>query len=460
MNEYIGSLIRHYRAVPPEELGREDLHQARRYLLDSVGCMLSSREDCRQELEFIRSMSPNGECGVPGTGLRLSMALAAFGDSTLASAQEMDDLTSVGASVHPGCCVIPAALAAAERYGSSPRELLRAILLGYDLCNRLGLMATEKIRELGLYGPGLIAAPCAAAAAGMLMGLTEEQMEQGVSLALSLSPLCPFSAFTDGAGVKNLYAGWGTYLGVLASQLAQKGITGPEDILDGEKSLRGIFASSKGRDVPERDGRFARAINFKDYSGCFSIHAVMTAIETLQQREKVCPEEILSVEIGTYPYACDLDRLTRHLTPISARTSISYTAAVMLRQGRLDPDAFRPDRLEDPQTLALMEKIRVEREESFGAGPFGKRGCKLRVRMRDGREFSCQVDAAKWTGESPAADGELRDKFRRLNEKTIKKERLEALVEMIFHIDDQEDLQGLFSLLWEREGPPEKEDSL
>lgn len=447
MNGYIKHLIHYYRGVTLEDLGKEDIHQARRYLLDSLGCMLSSREDCRRELEFIKAMSPVEECGIPGTDLRLSMPLAAFGGSVLASAQEMDDLTSVGASVHPGCCVIPAALAAAEKYKSAPRDLLRAILLGYDLCNRLGLMATEKIRELGLYGPGLIAAPCAAVSAGLLMGLTEEQIEQGASLALSMSPLCPFSAFTDGAQVKNLYAGWGSYLGVLAAQLAQRGFTGPEDILDGEKSLKGIFTSSNGRDVPEQDGRFARAVNFKDYSGCFSVHAAMTAIAELRQKEKFSPEEIVSVKIGTYPYACDLDRLTRRLTPVSARTSIRYTAAVMLREGRLDPSSFHSNELEDPQTLELMEKIQVIREESFGAGPFGKRGCTLQLRLRDGRVLAGRVEAAKWTGESPATDGELLDKFRRLNEKSIKKERLEALLETISHIDDKEDLQSLFSLL-------------
>lgn len=414
----------------------------------------------REELELLSAMSPREECGVPGTDLRLSMPLAAFAGSVLASAQEMDDLTSVGASVHPGCCVIPAALAAAEKHGSAPGDLLRAILLGYDLCNRLGLMATQTIRELGLYGPGLIAAPCAAAAAGLLMGLAEEQMEQGVSIALSMSPLCPFSAFTDGSRVKNLYAGWGTYLGVLAAELAQKGYTGPEDILDGEKSLRGIFSSPKGRDVPEWDGRFARAVNFKDYSGCFSVHAAMTAIERLRREEKVLPEEILSVEISTYSYACDLDRLTGRLNPISARTSIAYTAAVMLREGRLDPDSFMPERLEDPGTLELMDKIQVKCEEAFGSGPFGKRGCRLRVRLKDGTEIGCEVDGAKWTGENPATDEELLDKFWRLNEKRIKKERLRALSETIYHIDKKKNLQGLFSLLREGGHVREKEESL
>lgn len=447
MNGYLKELVHYYKTVDLEDLGREDIHQAQRYLLDSLGCMLSSREDCRRELTFLQAMNPKEECSVPGTGLRLSMPLAAFAGSVLASAQELDDLTSVGASVHPGCCVVPAALAAAEKYDCTPRALLKAILLGYDLCNRLGLMATEKIRELGLYGPGLLAAPCAAAAAGMLMDLTEDQVEQALSLSLSLSPLCPFSAFTDGAQVKNLYAGWGTYLGVLAAQLAGEGFTGPDDILDGEKSLGAIFTSSKGRDVPERDGRFARAVNFKDFSGCFSVHAAMTVIETLRQEEIFDPEDIYSVEIGTYPYACDLDRLTHRLTPISARTSIRYTAAVMLREGRLDPNAFRSEKLEDPLILSLMEKIRVSREETFGTGPFGIRGCTIRLQLKDGRELFRRTNAAKWTGDAPASDKELVDKFCRLNGAGIKKERLEALLSTISHIGCMEDLRSLFAVL-------------
>ena len=115
MNEYIKSITAFHLARLRSGLGPELAGHAKLCLLDSVGCMLASRRDCEKELAFIAEMSPYGECTVPGTGLRLSMPLAAFAGSALASAQELDDATSVGASVHPGCCVIPAALAAAEK---------------------------------------------------------------------------------------------------------------------------------------------------------------------------------------------------------------------------------------------------------------------------------------------------------------------------------------------------------
>lgn len=448
MNKYINSLVRFYSHVVPEQIHHELLTHAKHCLLDSVGCMISSGSDCREELAFISSLSSSAECGVPGTALRLSPAAAAFAGSVLAAAQELDDATSVGASVHPGCCVIPAALAAAEKYGSSPLALLRAVLFGYDLCNRLGLMATEKIRELGLYGPGFLAAPSAAASAGLLMGITEEQLENAVSMALSLSPVCPFSAFTDGARVKNLFTGWGTYLGVLAAELAQKGFTGPEDVLDGEKSLGSIFSFDKGRDVPAEDGRYARAVMFKDYSGCLSVHAAMTAIDMLRSQRKFDPEEIASVQINTYPYACELDRLTKTLNPISARTSLSYTAAVMLTEGRLDPEAFRPEALQSPVYLSLMKRIRVGCLDGMGSGPFGKRGCEITLKLKDGTVLSCRTEAAKWGGDRPATQEELRGKFLRINEKRVKKERLEALSETILYIDAAENLQKLFTLLF------------
>ena len=112
MNEYISSIVRYHLGRLGAGVEADRAERAKLYLLDCVGCMLASRQDCRKELAFIAAMSPTEECTVPGTGLRLSMPLAAFAGSVLASAQELDDATSVGASVHPGCCVIPAALAA------------------------------------------------------------------------------------------------------------------------------------------------------------------------------------------------------------------------------------------------------------------------------------------------------------------------------------------------------------
>lgn len=446
MNEYISSIVRYHLGRLGAGVEADRAERAKLYLLDCVGCMLASRQDCRKELAFIAAMSPTEECTVPGTGLRLSMPLAAFAGSVLASAQELDDATSVGASVHPGCCVIPAALAAAERYGSSADEFLGAILFGYDLCNRLGLLATEKIRELGLYGPGVIAAPSAAAAAGALMGLTGEEVENAISIALSMSPMCPFSAFTDGADAKDLYAGWGTYLGVLAAQLASGGFSGPEDVLDGEKSLGSIFSSGKGRDVPPGDSRYERAVQFKKYSGCLSVRATMEAIAALRAGTPFSADDIESVQIETYPYACDLDRLTGNLNTISARASLAYTSAVMLCTGKLGPEAFREGALSNPEYISLMGRTKVGRLPGAQSGPFGGRDSQVTLTLRDGRILTGRYESAKNAG-STLSPEELVDKFMCINKDSLESSRLRELAGIIMNLDKGQSLKPLLDAL-------------
>lgn len=447
MSAFFAELLDFYRSASLRDLPEEAVRQAKRYVLDTVGCMLAAVEDCGAELAFIRDMGGGGPCGVPGTELRLSAPQAAFAGSVLASALEMDDATSVGASVHPGCCVIPAALAAAESCGASGEDLLLAVLFGYDLCNRVGLMVTEQVRRLGLFGPGLVAPSCAAAVTGYIMGLDGERMANAFSIALSLSPLCPFSAFTDGADSKKFYTGWGVYTGVLAAGMAARGFTGPAHILEGEKSLASLFVRSRGDDLPPGDMTYALAVAFKDYSACMSVHAAMTAIEQLLREERFRPEDILSAEIETYPYACDLSRLAETLTPVSARVSLPYAAAVMLTEGRLDPEAFTPDALRWERYLDLMARVQVRVGQEYGAGPFGKRGACVRLCLRDGREIANRVEAAKWGPSAPPDDGALAAKFERITKTTVTQERREAILGEISGLEARSSLQALLALL-------------
>ena len=447
MSTYFRSLAEYYRLAGPEQIGKNAIHQAKRCMLDSIGCMLASADGYAKELQFIASLGGSGECRVPGTELKLPAAQAAFAANMLASAEEMDDATAVGASVHPGCCVIPAALAAGEKNNSSNELLLRSIVFGYDLCNRLGLMATEKIRELGLYGPGLLAAPCAAAVSGLLAGLDAEQLENAFSIALSMSPVCPFSSFTDGADVKLLYTGWGVYLGMLAAEMAAEGFTGPEHILRGGRSLESFFASDKGCDIPAGDMRYATAVVFKDYAACLSTHAVLTATEKLMQNGRLDPEKIAKVEIGTYPYACELDRLTGEINRVSARTSLAFCVSTMLCTDRVDPQNFTEQGLTDEHVLGLMEKVSVRCIEEYGSGPFGIRGGRVRIRMNDGSVHADEVKAAKWNPCEPPSDRELVEKFFRITEGKLDNQRREAIAAAILSMEPAGKVTDLSVLL-------------
>lgn len=447
MKSYFRQLADYYGSLTLGQVNAAEVRQAKRCLLDLLGCIFAAGPDCAAMLDFIASMSSAQECTVPGTGLRLTAPLAGFAASVLASAEEMDDATAVGASVHPGCCVIPAALASAEKYRATPEQFLRSILFGYDLCNRLGLMATEKIRELGLYGPGLIAAPCAAAVSGMLAGLEPETLENAFSIAASMAPVCPFSAFTDGADSKLLYTGWGVYLGMLAVDMAKFGLTGPQHLLRGDKSLQSIFASARGQEIPPEDGRFAKAVTFKAYAACLSVHPTLTALSQIMEKNHLQPEKIASVEIGTFPYACSLDALSASVNKVSARTSIRYTAAAMICRGSLDPEAFSSAAICDRKVLDLMQKIKVGCVEAYGSGPFGTRGSRVKITLRDGAVLSGECSAVRWNADAPPTDGELVQKFERITNGVLAKARCQAIEKEIFNLDFAKDLQDFIILL-------------
>lgn len=447
MTFFFGELEHYYRNVPFSKLDAEAVHQAKRCILDSIGCMISSADSCGAELRFVFGMRNGTECTVVGTRERANAALAGFAGSILASAQEMDDATAIGASVHPGCCVIPAALSAAEKYGGSGELLLRAVLFGYDLCNRLGLMATERIRELGLYGPGFLAAPCAAAVFGMIMGLDGKTLENAFSIAFSMAPVCPFSSFTDGADSKNLYNGWAVYLGILSAEMAQAGMTGAANLLRGKRSLQAFLSSDRGTDIPAGQGGFSSAIVFKKYSACLSVHAAMTVLERMKRQYGFAEGQIASVEIGTYPYAWELSSLAEKLTPVSARVSIPYTAAVMLSEGSLWPEAFSGEMLESVRIRELMKKIHVVRLDAFGAGPFGKRGCKAVITLVDGTVLRDETDASCWSADAPPSDEELEKKFAVLTERKLCRQTREALIREIYELDRVENIMKITALL-------------
>lgn len=435
MSDYFRSLVRYYMHASFDDLDAQSVRQAKRCLLDASGCALAAVRAVPKELAFVQMLdNADRSCGVFGTGLRLCAPLAAFANSLLTSVMEMDDATAIGASVHPACCVIPPAVAAAEKYHRNGQELLKTIVFGYDLCNRLGLMATQRIQELGLYGPGVISGACAAAVSGMLMGLDEDSLVHSFSMALSLSPICPFSSFTDGADSKNFYSAWGVYLGMLSSLMAQQGFTGPEHILKGQRSMQFLFSSDIGIDISPGDGQFAQAVQFKNYAACLSVHTTMTAIEHLCSQNTFHADEIISVDIGTYPYACNLNALTEKITSVSARTSIPYTAAVMLLEKRLDPVFFTKEALEDRRYRELMSRIHVSCVEEYGTGPFGIRGSRVTVMLADGRILRAESTAAKWNAADPPSDDELLAKFNRLTDMLSVTRRVQ-LAQAIFQID-------------------------
>ncbi len=169
---------------------------------------------------------------------------AALANETLAHAFESDNLTKPGAGVHPGATLLPPGLAVAQERGSSGRELITAVVAGFEVMYRIGYATKHSNERRGFHAPGTTGPFGAAVAAGVLLGLDAENMTNALGIAGSLAGgLMEFARSGTGAMVKRLHLGRACESGVMAANLAADGFTGPRSVIEGEAGFLKVFCT-------------------------------------------------------------------------------------------------------------------------------------------------------------------------------------------------------------------------
>ena len=178
------------------------------------------------------------------TGRRVHAPAAALANGTLAHAFESDNLTKPGAGVHPGATLLPPGLAVAQERGSSGRELITAVVAGFEVMYRIGYATKHSNERRGFHAPGTTGPFGAAVAAGVLLGLDAPQMTNALGIAGSLAGgLMEFARSGTGAMVKRLHLGRAAESGVMAASLAADGFTGPRSVIEGEAGFLKVFCT-------------------------------------------------------------------------------------------------------------------------------------------------------------------------------------------------------------------------
>ena len=199
-------------------------------LLDMAGNCLSARQtDYMQAL--LRSCDDEGNCTAIGHARPLRAADAALINGTGTHGEDFDD-TLEGAPIRVGAMVIPAVLAAAERYGRSGAEALRGIIFGLEMICRMNHVAPGAIHKACFHPVGVIGAIGATVGAGITLDLDRAQMVNALGIAGSLSSGI-LEYLTDGSWTKRLHPGWAAQSGLRAATMARAGYNGPRTVLEG-----------------------------------------------------------------------------------------------------------------------------------------------------------------------------------------------------------------------------------
>jgi 2-methylcitrate dehydratase PrpD len=319
----------------------------------------------------------NGDTG-PGSAViygdptPVSAEVAALVNGTAGHGFDFDDLHLPTMS-HPGCVVIPAAIAMALERGADGRALLAAVAAGYEPMLRAGMAAGLRYGELGFHATGVLGPLGSAVAAAKLLGdpavrclcpiwgTIRERLPGGErtpdspaggalvtdALGLAASMGAGVKAFNEvGPGmVKRLHAGRAAEAGVLAARLAAAGYEGPRRALSARFGLTWVLAMGEEPDLGALDRDLGAPflvedVYIKPYAACGGVHGAVRAAELLYKERPLREEEIATVTVGVPPRCIAQNSDTEPVDLMAAQYSTEVSVAIALLGGATDPDRF------------------------------------------------------------------------------------------------------------------------
>jgi len=428
----------------PGVVARETRHR----ILDTIAAMVSGAtlKPGEAAIRLARAQGGIAEATVLTTSLRTSAVNAALVNGMFAHADETDDFEPV-TKAHPGCAVVPAALAMGERTRASGQDLVRAVALGYDICCRwLLALGPDHVRATHRSAEGVSATMGAAAAAASMAGLDERGMRHVLSYAIQqVSGVWSWQRDVEHIEKAFDFAGMGARNGVTAALMVQLGCTGVEDVLEGEHNALEAHSREPRPEEMARDlgGRyFVTETAIKTFSVGYPVQSALDAFLSLRREHGLTPATV--------------DRIVATLPEDGARivndrampdVNLQYLIAVALIDGTVSFEASHSyERMKDPQVLDVKPRVTLVGDRAL-MDPEAPRSARIEVRLRDGRTVSRFTRHAPGTKENPLdADG-VNAKARSLIEPVLGARRTAAVIERVHALEALQDIRDLTRLL-------------
>ena len=441
-------LARYMVAARDRQLPSEVVQAAKHRILDTLGAIVSGArlKPGEMAIRYVQAVGGAAEASVPTTAVRTSAINAALAAGMFAHADETDDFEPV-TKAHPGCVVVPAAMAMAERENRSGEELLRAVTLGYDLCCRL-LMALgpDHVRATHRSAEGVSSTFGAVGAAASLAKLDENGMRYALSYAAQqVSGIWSRERDTEHSEKALDFAGLGARNGVTAALMAKAGFTGVSDVLDGEhNALQALSREPRPEEMVAGLGSrfFITETAIKVFSVGYPIQAALDAFLVLRRQHALTLDNV--------------ERIVARLPEDGARivddrampdVNIQYVLATALIDGTLSFDASHSyERMRDPQVLAVKKRVQLVADRTL-MDPAAPRSGRVEVTLRDGRTVSHFTRYAPGTKENPLDTAGVTAKARELMTPVIGTRRTSDVINRVSAIEQLRSVRELANLL-------------
>lgn len=382
--------------------------QTRLVVLDCLGVIAAGMQE-PEARALAQRLAVSGGAGIAvGAGRHLHGGDAAFLNGVAGTMLELDEGNSF-ARGHPGIHVLPALLSGIGGQGLDGTGFLRAFLLGYEACARVGA-ATRLRPTLHPHGTwGVIGAAIAAAAAE---AATAERLVAAFNVSASMGVGSSLRAMLEGATVRNAYAGLAARNGLYAWDLVATGFSGEID------GVRTVYETVLGQQfdpsaMTEALGtRWEIQRNyFKRHAACRFTHGALDVLDRLMaEHGPFDPDAVASIAVESYAMAAQLDA-PRPANTLAAKFSIPFAMATTLVHGGASVPAFRAEALADERIARLAERVSVTENPDHTAMLPAKRPAAVTITFHDGRTLSGQTEYNRGDASDPYSADEIVEKF-------------------------------------------------
>ena len=434
-----------------EDLPQATVEKAKETILDYLGALLAGYiRGSRLSESLTELLINNGgaqEATFIGPNVKVPVINAALGNGVLSHVVELDDGHRI-ARGHPGVTVISSALAAAEYLQAGGKELITAIVAGYDVFVRVASAVNPSHLERGFHTTGTRDPGC------------HRCCSQTVCLKPGRDGQCPgpgrhpgsglLEVTIDGQMAKPLHAGKAAQAGVLAALLARDGARGPRSVIEGKKGFARAMADAwepellcKGLgEVFHIDNSYVKL-----YPSCRHTHSPVDAVLALRKEYNFSPSDVDSILIKTYPTAISFaGEIYKPKTPEEAKFSIPYCACAALVKGRYGLRELEADCLHDGTIQALTERVVIEPDPSLESLQPKRKGAEVHITLKDGRKLEKRIDLPRGEVENPVSREELIMKFENCVEDYFAEETRERVINRVFGIDELDDIRALIAM--------------
>ncbi|MFM9969192.1 MAG: MmgE/PrpD family protein [Burkholderiales bacterium] len=403
-------------ALDPQDLPT-DLHAACEDLLIDVGGLCVAARHSEYMKMLVESVDRGGACTAIGHAGSFSAADAAMLNGTATHGEDFDD-TFEGGPVHSGAVVVPAVLAACERFDRDGAQALLGIAVGVETMCRLSLVAPKKTHDAGFHPTAVLGAMGATLGVAACLGLNQKQTVDALGNAGSMAGGI-IEYLAEGAWTKRLHAGWAAHVGVHAARVGQSGFLGPRTVFEGTHGFFNAFAHTPNGDFNALlDGFGAdwlmKGLTFKPYAtGTMNQPYIDCALRLAQNGFKA--EEVAEVVCETaegYVKRLWEPLASKHrpANDYAAKFSTPFNIAVAFVTGGAGFEAFTERTVRDPRILDLTGKVRYIVDPN---NPYPKRYTgHIRMTLKDGRVFEERQPHIRGGREEPLTREDIRQKFR------------------------------------------------